>query len=254
MFAHFCSALFVPWPSSTFRDDSSTGSTSPCCWYGNLSSYCESSLYRVHDWYDRDPGKPRRRPHTKYEPQRQQCFRDGICSRKPTPAIILAKDSLRISPSEALDHSLSHKPHTPFPSVPPYSQFPSLPYPPFFSILPNHIPILKPASASKPTSKLCHPIRNPFPLADERRHPLRVVEESREGEERHNSRDLMQDEERGDVCYGGVEEGGRIAVEETGEARIQALKAGTGIRRWGMGGLKAEEADCMAASFTTRGS
>lgn len=80
------------------------------------------------------------------------------------------------------------------------------------------------------------------------------MEESREGEERHNSRDLMQDEEGGDVCNGGVEEGGRVAVEETGEARIQALKAGAGVRRWGMGGLKAGEADYMATSFATRGS
>lgn len=56
------------------------------------------------------------------------------------------------------------------------------------------------------------------------------------------------------MCYGGVEEGGRIAVEEPGEARIQALKARAGVRRWGMGGLKAGEADYMAASFTTRDS
>lgn len=69
---------------------------------------------------------------------------------------------------------------------------------------------------------------------------MRVVEETREPEERDDGAELVKDEEGGYVGDGRVGEGGGVAVEEARESAVEAIDAGCrgrldGRRRSGCG-------------------
>ena len=51
--------------------------------------------------------------------------------------------------------------------------------------------------------------------------------------------------------YRGIEERSGVAVEEAGQARVESFEAGTRVRWWGMGGLRAGEAEDMTVGLAT---
>ena len=53
-----------------------------------------------------------------------------------------------------------------------------------------------------------------------------------EPEQRHDGRDLVQDQEGGDVGDGGAEERGRVGAQEGWEAVVEAAEAGLVVRGW----------------------
>lgn len=100
----------------------------------------------------------------------------------------------------AIVYALNHNLDTPLASVPPPDS--------------GLVLFPEPALALEVVAKLLHAICYPFALADERRHPVSIVEHGYQPKQRDDGRQFVEDEKGSNVSDGGITKGSRVALQE----------------------------------------
>ena len=112
---------------------------------------------------------------------------------------------------------LDDNPHSPF-----------APSPPSIS---RSLFMSEPTLSSEVVSKFLNAITDPFTFANIRWHPLRVVEDSYQSEQRHNSRQLMEKKEGTDVSQRRVDQRRCVLSKKSRKTRCYTLDPGlSGLR------------------------
>ena len=94
--------------------------------------------------------------------------------------------------------------------------------PPFVS---SSLFMPEPTLLPKVVSELLDPLAYPFPLADVRRQPARVMENTGKAKQRNHSSQFMQQQESGDVSDRRIDQRRGILLEELWQSRAYSFDA-----------------------------